>query len=41
MSRYVEDGNPGNNSLLHFLQRHRDMYYDYSKEYKKYKVMKK
>ncbi|KAG4106354.1 V-snare-domain-containing protein [Neocallimastix lanati (nom. inval.)] len=29
--------NPGNNSMIHFLQRHRDMYYDYSKDYKKYK----
>jgi len=31
--------NPGNNSMIHFLQRHRDMYYDYSKDYKKYKVI--
>jgi len=30
--------NPQNNSMIHFLQRHRDMYYDYSKDYKKYKV---
>lgn len=37
MSKHIEDGNPGNNSMIHFLQRHRDMYYDYLKDYKKYK----
>ncbi|ORX55340.1 V-snare-domain-containing protein, partial [Piromyces finnis] len=36
MAKQVEL-NSGNNSMIHFLQRHRDMYYDYSKEYKKYK----
>jgi len=37
MSKQIEL-NPGNNSMIHFLQRHRDMFYDYSKDYKKYKV---
>lgn len=36
MSKQIEL-NPGNNSMIHFLQRHRDMFYDYSKDYKKYK----
>jgi len=37
MAKQVEL-NSGNNSMIHFLQRHRDMFYDYSKDYKKYKV---
>jgi len=36
MAKQVEL-NSGNNSMIHFLQRHRDMFYDYSKDYKKYK----
>jgi Golgi SNAP receptor complex protein 1 len=37
----VVDGDAGgsNTSMMHILQRHRDIYYDYSKEFKKTKVL--